>query len=109
MGVYVFQSKLICIPVQNNQPGEDTGSDRVQISPGFRSIQSTLVNHALAHMFLDHVDRFIQKEVGFGAMLGLLDYKHFDIHIYPFMTRKKIGFELKKDKYGLKLSLRFVT
>ena len=54
-----------------------------------RDLQSTLVNHASARLYPDHVDRYIQEEVGFKAMLGPLDIKPFDIHISPFMTRDK--------------------
>ena len=54
-----------------------------------RDLQSTLVNHASARLYPDHVDRYIQEEVAFKAMLGPLDIKPFDIHISPFMTRDK--------------------
>ena len=54
-----------------------------------RDLQSTLVNHASARLNPDHVDKYIQEEVGFKAMLGPLDIKPFDIHISPFMTRDK--------------------
>ena len=52
-----------------------------------RDLQSTLVNHASA----DHVDRYMNEEVGFQAMvfLGPLNNKPFDSHISPFMTREK--------------------
>ena len=35
------------------------------------------------------MDKYIEEEVSFQAMLGPLDYKPFDIHISPFMTRAK--------------------
>ena len=35
------------------------------------------------------MDRYIQEEVGFKAMLGPLDNKPFDVHVSPFMTREK--------------------
>ena len=54
-----------------------------------RDLQSTLVNHASARMYPDHVDKYIQEEVDFQAMLGPLDHKPFDNHISPFMTREK--------------------
>ena len=54
-----------------------------------RKLQSTLVNHALARLYLGHVDKYIQEEVGFQAMLGPLDTKPFDVHVSPFMTREK--------------------
>ena len=54
-----------------------------------RDLQSTLVNHASARLYPDHVDKYIQEEIGFQAMLGPLDVKPFDIHISPFMTRAK--------------------
>ena len=37
-----------------------------------RDLQSTFVNHASACFYPDHVDRYINKEVGFQAMLGQL-------------------------------------
>ena len=54
-----------------------------------RNLQSTFVNHASARLYPDHVDKYIEEEVGFQAMLGPLDTKPFDIHISPFMTRAK--------------------
>ena len=48
-----------------------------------RDLQSTLVNHASARLYPDHVDRYIQEKVGFKAMLGPLDIKPFNIHISP--------------------------
>ena len=54
-----------------------------------RNLQSTLVNHASARLYPDHVDRYIREEVGFKAMFGPLDNKPFDVHISPFMTREK--------------------
>ena len=38
---------------------------------------------------LGHHGPYIQEEVGFQAMFGQLDSKPVDIHISPFMTRKK--------------------
>ena len=35
-----------------------------------RDLQSTFVNHASARMYPDHVDKYIEEEVGFQAMLG---------------------------------------
>ena len=46
-----------------------------------RDLQSTLVNHASARLYPDHVDRYIQEEVGFQAMLGPLDVKPFDPYL----------------------------
>ena len=54
-----------------------------------RDLQSTFVNHASARLYPDHVDKCIEEEVGFQAMLGPLDTKPFAIHISPFMTRAK--------------------
>ena len=54
-----------------------------------RDLQSTLVNHASARLYPNHVDKYIQEEIGFQAMLGPLDHKPFDVHISPFMTREK--------------------
>ena len=51
--------------------------------------KSTLVNPSSTCLYPDHVDKYIQEEVGFQAMLSPLDSKPFDIHISPFMTREK--------------------
>ena len=55
-----------------------------------RDLQSTLVNHASARLYPEHVDRYIQEEVGFQAMVGPLDKESFDLHISPFVTREKL-------------------
>ena len=44
---------------------------------------------ASARLYPDLVDKYIQEEVGFQAMLGPLETKPFNIHISPFMTRTK--------------------
>ena len=54
-----------------------------------RNLQSTLINHASSRLYPDHVDKYIQEEVGFEAMLGPLNAKPFNIHISPFMIREK--------------------
>ena len=61
-----------------------------------RDLQSTLVNHASARLYPDHVDKYIEEEVGFQAMLGPLDSKPFDVHISPFMTRAKSDSESRR-------------
>ena len=35
------------------------------------------------------MDKYIQKEISFQAMMGPLDNHPFDIHISPFMTSEK--------------------
>ena len=54
-----------------------------------RDLQSTLVNHASASLYRGHVDKYIQEEVGFQAILGPLDTNPFDVHISPFMIGEK--------------------
>ena len=61
-----------------------------------RDLQSTLLNHASARLYPDHVDKYIEEEVGFQAMLGPLDSKPFDVHISPFMTRAKSDSESRR-------------
>ena len=61
-----------------------------------RHLQSTLVNHASARLYPDHVDKYIEEEVGFQAMLGPLDFKPFDVHISPFMTWAKSDSESRR-------------
>ena len=61
-----------------------------------RDLQITFVNHASARLYPDHVDKYIEEEVGFQAMLGPLDSKPFDIHISPFMTRAKSDSESRR-------------
>ena len=47
------------------------------------------MNHTSAQLYPDHIDKYIQEEVGFHAMLGPLDSKPFDVHISPFMSWEK--------------------
>ena len=61
-----------------------------------RNLQSTIVNHASARLYPDHVDRYIQEEIGFQAMLGPLDSQPFDIHISPLMTRNTLDSESRR-------------
>ena len=46
-----------------------------------RELQSTFVNHASARLYPDHVEKYVQEEVRFQAMLGPLDTNPFDIHV----------------------------
>ena len=54
-----------------------------------RELQSTFVIHASARLYPDNVDKYIEEEVHYQAMLGPFDMKPFDIHISSFMTRAK--------------------
>ena len=48
-------------------------------------------NHLSALNFPDHVDKYIQEELKFGAMIGPFDNLPIKAHISPFMTREKQG------------------
>ena len=69
-----------------------------------RDLQSTLVNHASARMYPDHVDKYVQEEVDFQAVLGPLDHEPFDIHISPFMTREKLDSNSRRTIMDLSFS-----
>ena len=61
-----------------------------------RNLQSTFVNRTSATLYPEHVDKYIEEEVGFQAMLGPLGTKPFDIHISPFMTREKSNSDARR-------------
>ena len=48
-------------------------------------------------MYPDLVDKYVEEEVGFQAMLGPLDFMPFDIHILPFMTRAKFDSQSRRN------------
>ena len=54
-----------------------------------QSLQSTFNDHASAQQFPDHVDKYIQTEIDYGAMMGPFQRLPFDCHISPFLTREK--------------------
>ena len=54
-----------------------------------QSLQSTFINHASALQFSDHVDKYIQTEIDYGAMIGPFKELPFHCHISPFLTREK--------------------
>ena len=94
-GHYLF---YLCIPLQTNL---NVTSRRKHLVNYFNQQlpdliefglprESTLVNHALAWLYPNHIDRYIQDEVGFQAMLISLDTQPFDVHISLFMTRQKL-------------------
>ena len=56
-----------------------------------RHLESTLVNHASARNFSDHIDKYLRKELQFQAILGPFDDPPIKMHISPFMTREKSG------------------
>ena len=58
-----------------------------------RELESTFINHASARYYSEHVDKYLQEELHFEAMLGPGDVPPFNIHISPFMTREKSGSE----------------
>ena len=49
----------------------------------------TMDNHASAKEHASHVDKYIQEELKFGAMIGPFNEKPCTLHISPFMTRDK--------------------
>ena len=57
---------------------------------------STFKNHVSAVEFASHVDKYIAEESHHGALLGPLDHPPLNIHISPFMTRPKSGFEVRR-------------
>ena len=50
---------------------------------------STYKNHASAYEFASHVDKYIQEELGHGAIMGPFNTPPIPLHISPFMTRPK--------------------
>ena len=56
-----------------------------------RLLESTLVNHASARNFSEHIDKYLREELQFQAILGPFDHPPIKMHISPFMTREKSG------------------
>ena len=54
-------------------------------------LQPTETNHASAIAHADHIDKYLQDEMQFGAIYGPFDSKPFPLHVSPFMTREKSG------------------
>ena len=54
-------------------------------------LESTFVNHTSAKKFSEHVEKYLQEELQFEAILGPFSTPPIDIHISPFMTSKKSG------------------
>ena len=54
-----------------------------------RHLESTLVNHASARNFSDHIDEYLREELQFQAILRPFDDPPIKMHISPFMTREK--------------------
>ena len=54
-------------------------------------LQPTETNHASAIAHADHIDKYLQDEMKFGAIYGPFDSKSFPLHVSPFMTREKSG------------------
>ena len=52
-------------------------------------LNSTAHNHPSAIKFIEHVDKYIQEELSYQAIVGPLTEMPFKIHISPFMTREK--------------------
>ena len=52
-------------------------------------LQSTYVNHSSALKFPDHVQKYIETEKKYGAILGPFDKFPFECHVSPFLTRHK--------------------
>ena len=61
-----------------------------------RHLESTLVNHASARNFSDHIDKYLQEELEFEAILGPFDHPPIQMHISPFMTREKSGSDSRR-------------
>ena len=57
---------------------------------------STLDNHTSANNYFEEVDRYIQEELSFEAMIGPFDDPTFPLHISPLMTRDKAGSDKRR-------------
>ena len=53
------------------------------------ALQSTEVNHNSALKYSDHVSKYIQEELQYGAVLGPFKQLPFPCHVSPFLTRAK--------------------
>ena len=54
-------------------------------------MQATEVNHTSAITYSQHIDKYLQDELQFGAIHGPFDSKPFPLHVSPLMTREKSG------------------
>ena len=54
-------------------------------------LQTTEVNHNSAITYSQHIDKYLQDELQFGAIYGPFDSKPFPLHVSPLMTREKSG------------------
>ena len=61
-----------------------------------RHLESTLVNHASGRNFSDHIDKYLQEELEFEAILGPFDYPPIQMHVSPFMTKEKSGSDSRR-------------
>ena len=52
-------------------------------------LESTYINHSSALKFPDHVQKYIETEKKYGAILGPFDEFPFQCHVSPFLTRHK--------------------
>ena len=53
-------------------------------------------NHISAEYCPDNMDKYIQVELSFGAMLGPFYDKPIALYIFPLMAEKKFGSETRK-------------
>ena len=56
-----------------------------------RPLQATEINHASAIAYSQHIDKYLQDEIRFGAIYGPFESKPFPLHVSPFMTSEKSG------------------
>ena len=61
-----------------------------------RQFESTLVNHVSARNFSEHIDKYLQEEIQFEAILGPFDHPPSSMHISPFMNREKSGSDSRR-------------
>ena len=60
------------------------------------TLGQTLDNLSSANDYTDQVDKYIQEEIKYKAMLGPFDTPPFNLHISPFMTREKAGLDTRR-------------
>ena len=75
-----------------------TVSGSIRLPSGFIYILTVLVlcrpteiNYASAIAYSQHIDKYLQDEIQFGAICGPFNSKPFSLHVSPFMTREKSG------------------
>ena len=61
-----------------------------------RQLESTFANHPSARNFSEHIDKYLQEELQFQAILGPFDYPPIKMHVSPFMTREKSGSDSRR-------------